>query len=114
MPFASPSSPDPTPAGGENPHGHPISRIRKTRLGGMPIHPGSSRAMLSIPRGLPAWAPRMHLGKRLPDGSFAVLDRATGERFVVYTPRFEHEFAAGARSFQWYIRPASLEGGGRR
>lgn len=113
MAFLAPTPPDPVAPKGESVPPDPISRIRRTRLGRIPIHPGSEQAMLSVSRPeAPAWAPRMHAGPRAPDGSIEVLDRATGERFVIHTPRFEHEFAAGARAFLWYVR--SADGGAGR
>jgi hypothetical protein len=50
-------------------------------------------------------APRLHVGPRIPGGTLIVYDRASGEQFVVYTPRFEHQFHAGHRAGLWYLRP---------
>jgi hypothetical protein len=49
--------------------------------------------------------PRHHVEPRGPDGSRLVHDRATNERFVVYSPRLVHEFRAGHRAGLWYLRP---------
>ena len=59
---------------------------------------------------LPVFAtpvPRLHVEPRSPDGRLIVYDRALGERFVVYAPRFVSEFRGGHRAGQWYLRPVS-------
>jgi hypothetical protein len=49
--------------------------------------------------------PRHHVEPRGPDGSRLVHDRATNERFVVYSPRLVPEFRGGHRAGLWYLRP---------
>jgi hypothetical protein len=59
---------------------------------------------------LPVFAtpvPRLHVWPKRPDGRLLVYDRALGQRFVVYVPRFVSEFRDGHRAGQWYLRPAS-------
>jgi hypothetical protein len=51
--------------------------------------------------------PRHHVESRAADGSRLVHDRATRERFVVYSPRFVHQFNAGHRAGLWYLRPST-------
>jgi hypothetical protein len=51
--------------------------------------------------------PRHHIESRAPDGSRLVHDRATSERFVVYSPRFDDQFKAGHRAGLWYLRPST-------
>jgi hypothetical protein len=48
--------------------------------------------------------PRHHVEPRAPDGSRLVHDRATNQRFVVYSPRFVYQFRAGHRAGRWYLR----------
>ena len=110
MAACSSNLPDPLGPGGESAERDGSSRIRRTRLGQIPIDPGSAHALVSSRRAIPGWAPRIHLGRRAADGSIAALDRATGERFVVYTPRFSAQFAAGARPFSWYVRALAAAG----
>ncbi len=51
--------------------------------------------------------PRHHVAPRAPDGSRLVHDRATSERFVVYSPRFVYQFKAGHRAGLWYLRSST-------
>jgi hypothetical protein len=50
---------------------------------------------------------RVHVGHRQPGGTLNVLDRPTGERLLIYTPRLSAQFMAGHRMSRWYVRPAS-------
>ena len=50
--------------------------------------------------------PKVHVEPRRPDGSIAVLDRPTGMRLIVYTPRFDRQFRGGHRGGFWYVRPS--------
>jgi hypothetical protein len=49
--------------------------------------------------------PRHHVEPRAADGALVVHDRATSEQFVVYSPRFVHQFRAGYHAGLWYLRP---------
>jgi len=51
--------------------------------------------------------PRLHVAPRAPNGTLMVYDRAWGEQFLVYSPRFIHQFQAGHRAGFWYLRPAT-------
>src|SRR5262249_13786940 len=56
----------------------------------------------------PVWAiavPRLHVEQNMSGGTMIVNDRASGERFVIYTPRFKCQFRAGHRACLWYLRP---------
>jgi hypothetical protein len=48
--------------------------------------------------------PRFHIAPRVVDASLLVADRASGEQFQVYTPRFIAQFRAGHRAGLWYVR----------
>ena len=47
---------------------------------------------------------RHHVEPRSPDGTLTVHDRATNDRFLVYSPRFDHQFRAGHKAGKWYLR----------
>ena len=67
-------------------------------------------AMLTLlPIHAPA-VPRIHVEPRQPNGTLRVLDRITGERLLVYTPRFTAQFHAGHRAGLWYLRPVNQVG----
>jgi len=51
--------------------------------------------------------PRLHIALRAPNGTLMVYDRAWGEQFLVYSPKFIHQFKAGHRAGFWYLRPAT-------
>jgi hypothetical protein len=72
-----------------------------------PRIPGAREAlkMLTLRPVFATPVPRHHVEPRGPDGSRLVHDRATNERFVVYSPRLVHEFRAGHRAGLWYLRP---------
>jgi len=72
----------------------------------------SSRALAMLTL-LPVDAPtvpRIHVEPRQPNGALRVLDRITGEQFLVYTPRFTVQFRAGHRAGLWYVRPVNHVG----
>jgi hypothetical protein len=48
--------------------------------------------------------PRFHISPRVVDASLLLTDRASGEQFLVYTPRFISQFRAGHRTGLWYVR----------
>jgi hypothetical protein len=54
--------------------------------------------------------PRMHLAPVKTAGTLIVHDRASGERFRIYTPKFEAQFRAGHRYGLWYACPANATG----
>jgi hypothetical protein len=54
--------------------------------------------------------PTLHQGRRGPSGDLTILDRAGGETYVVYTPRFESQFRNGHRAGLWYLRPSNSVG----
>jgi hypothetical protein len=54
--------------------------------------------------------PRMHLAPVKSVGTLIVHDRASGERFRIYTPKFESQFRAGHRYGFWYARPVNTTG----
>lgn len=54
--------------------------------------------------------PRMHLAPVKAAGTLIVHDRASGERFRIYTPKFEAQFRAGHRYGLWYACPANATG----
>jgi hypothetical protein len=72
-----------------------------------PPYPGSAEALalLTLRPVQATPLPRHHVALRAPDGNLVVDDRATGERFVVYLPRFVYQFHAGHHAGQWYLRP---------
>ena len=74
-----------------------------------PRYPGSAEAlnMLTLRPVFTTPVPRHHVESRAPDGSRLVHDRATSERFVVYSPRFVDQFKAGHRAGLWYLRPST-------
>jgi hypothetical protein len=59
-------------------------------------------------------APRLHVGPRTPGGTRIVSDRTSGEQFVLYTPRFDHQFHSGHRAGRWYLRPVKDVGAAPR
>jgi hypothetical protein len=64
-------------------------------------------AMLTLQPGQ-APLPRLHVAWRAPNGNWMVYDRASGEHFVAYSPRFNHQFHAGHRAGLWYLRSATI------
>ncbi len=82
---------------------------RKARVVRIPVYPNSGQALAMLTL-MPVFAtpvPRLHVEPKAPDGRLMVYDRASGECFVVYTPRFRSEFSAGHRAGQWYVRLVS-------
>jgi hypothetical protein len=65
-------------------------------------------AMLILQPGHGAPLPRLHVAWRAPNGNWTVYDRASGEQFVAYSPRFNHQFHAGHRAGLWYLRSATI------
>jgi hypothetical protein len=54
--------------------------------------------------------PRLHVDRVRQAGTLSVLDRASGDRFTIYTPRFESQFRDGHRFGLWYARPNNAPG----
>ena len=54
--------------------------------------------------------PRLHVSPVKQTGVLTVLDRASGDRFAIYTPKFEAQFRAGHRAGLWYARPVNNPG----
>ena len=73
-----------------------------------PTYPGSAEAlsMLTLRPVFNTPVPRHHVEPRAADGALVIHDRATSEQFVVYSPRFGHQFRAGHHAGLWYLRPA--------
>ncbi len=63
-------------------------------------------AMLSRQPVFAVSLPRFHIQPKWADGTLLVDDRASNDRFKVYTPRFSLQFRGGHRSGLWYLRPA--------
>jgi hypothetical protein len=61
-------------------------------------------AMLTRQPVYSAPVPRFHIESRVVDATLFVGDRASGERFQVYTPRFVSQFRDGHRAGLWYVR----------
>ncbi len=81
----------------------------KTKVVRVPVDPNSGRALAMLTL-MPVFAtpvPRLHVAPKAPDGRLTVYDRALGESFVVYTPRFRAQFQDGHRAGQWYVRMVS-------
>jgi hypothetical protein len=74
-----------------------------------PRYPCSAQALalLTLHPVQTSAVPLLHIGTRAPNGTLMVYDRASGRRFVVYSPRFIHEFRAGHRTGLWYFRSAT-------
>jgi hypothetical protein len=93
----------------QEPTGTELSQICKASLRRtQPKYPGSKEAlsMLTLRSVFTTPMPRHHVEPRAVDGALVVLDRATSERFVVYSPRFVFQFRAGHHAGLWYLRPA--------
>jgi hypothetical protein len=74
-----------------------------------PSSSGALAMLTLLPVHAPA-VPRVHVEPRHPNGTLRVLDRISGERLLVYTPRFTAQFDAGHRAGRWYVRPANHVG----
>jgi hypothetical protein len=69
-------------------------------------NPSSAMALAMLTR-QPVFAtsvPRLHVGRTGADGSILVDDRASDQRFLIYTPRLNSQFRAGYRAGLWYVR----------
>jgi hypothetical protein len=97
------------------------SALRPTN--GKPVKPrrlashASSAQVLAMLTRQPVYSspvPRFHVEPRVIDGTLLVDDRASGEQFKVYTPRFVSQFLAGHRAGFWYLRPATDVGSAPR
>jgi len=87
----------------------PVAPARKAKVRRLPVYPGSAQALAMLTL-LPVFAtpvPRLHVEPKAPDGRLIVYDRALGEQFVVYAPRFVSQFRGGHRAGQWYLRSVS-------
>lgn len=67
----------------------------------------ASMALLTLHPVQTSALPLLHIGTKAPNGTVMVYDRASGRRFVVYSPRFIHEFRTGHRAGFWYFRSAT-------
>jgi hypothetical protein len=87
----------------------PVAPARKAKVHRLPVYPGSAQAlaMLTLWPVFATPVPRLHVEPKAPDGRLIVYDRASGEQFVVYAPRFVSQFRGGHRAGQWYLRPVS-------
>ena len=92
--------PKPDPAG--------PSRTARRR----PRNQASQRAlaMLKLFPVAAATVPRIHIEKPASVEGLRIFDRPTGQRLVVYTPRFNSQFKAGHHSGRWYVRPVDDAG----
>ena len=75
-------------------------RGRPSRVRYRPWNQGSRRALAML-RLFPVEAaplPRVHLEAAGADSGLQVFDRPTGQRLLVYTPRFNTQFQAGHRA----------------
>ncbi|MFO0892135.1 MAG: hypothetical protein U0790_23730 [Isosphaeraceae bacterium] len=72
-----------------------------------PWNASSRRALAMLDRFPVAAAPlpRLHVERPGTAEGLRILDRPTGQRLTVYTPRFDSQFKAGHRSGRWYVRP---------
>jgi hypothetical protein len=87
----------------------PIAPARPAKVRRPPVYPGSAQAlaMLTLWPVFATPVPRLHVEPKAPDGRLIVYDRALGEQFAVYAPRFVSQFRGGHRAGQWYLRPVS-------
>jgi hypothetical protein len=93
----------------QSPSTPPVAPARKAKLYRLPVYPGSAQALAMLTL-WPVFAtpiPRLHVARKAPDGRLIVYDRALGEQFVVYAPRFVSQFRGGHRGGHWYLRPVS-------
>ena len=101
-----PPRPEPAePVSGVRPQNCTMARRRWP-----PRYPGCAEAlnMLMLRPVFATPVPRHHVESRAADGSRLVHDRATSERFVVYSPRFGYQFSAGHRAGLWYLAPVGM------
>jgi hypothetical protein len=85
---------------------------RKTRTTRLPFYRNCRQAlaMLTLAPVFATPVPRLSVEPRSPDGGLRVLDRATGERYLIYTPRFRAQFQSGHIARMWYVRPVANAG----
>jgi hypothetical protein len=62
-------------------------------------------AMLTLRPVFATPIPRHHVERNSPNGTLIIQDRATSDSFVIYSPRFVHQFCAGHHAGKWYVRP---------
>jgi hypothetical protein len=89
-----------------------LQKTKATRRSRPRRIPGSADALLMLTK-CPVVAtliPRHHVERPGPDGSRMILDRATNEQFVVYSPRLVPEFRAGHHAGLWYLRRVTEPG----
>ena len=89
-----------------------LQKTKATRRSRPRRIPGSADALSMLTK-CPVVAtpiPRHHVERRGPDGSRMILDRATSEQFVVYSPRLVPEFRAGHHAGLWYLRRVTEPG----
>jgi hypothetical protein len=93
-------------------HGEASQKSKRGRRSALPRYPGCAQALqlLTLYPVHATAVPRLHVAPRWPDGSRLVYDRATSDRFVVYSPRFAQQFRAGYRARLWYVRAKSDPG----
>jgi hypothetical protein len=65
----------------------------------------AAMAMLTLRPVFATAIPRHRVEPKAPDGTLTIHDRATRDSFVVYSPRFVHQFHAGHQAGKWYLRP---------
>jgi hypothetical protein len=62
-------------------------------------------AMLTLRPVFTTPIPRHRVEPKAPDGTLIIHDRTTHDSFVIYSPRFVHQFHAGHQAGKWYLRP---------
>jgi hypothetical protein len=80
------------------------SKPAKLRRPAMRSSSAHALAMLTRQPVYSAPVPQFHIEARVVDATLFVGDRASGDRFQVYTPRFVSQFRAGHRAGLWYVR----------
>jgi hypothetical protein len=53
-----------------------------------------------------AAVPRLHVEQPRAGVGLRILDRPTGQRLLVYTPRIDAQYQAGHHYGRWYVRPS--------
>ncbi|ODU02573.1 MAG: hypothetical protein ABS79_00190 [Planctomycetes bacterium SCN 63-9] len=77
-----------------------------------PVAPGCLKALAMLLQNpvTSSPVPRLHLAPVKTAGTLIVHDRTSGERFTIYTPKYDAQFRAGHRSGRWYARPVQSIG----